>query len=142
MKYKVGYVAGVFDLFHIGHLNLIRRAKEQCEYLMVGVLTDEEVFRWKQRFPYIPYDERSEIVEAIRYVDEVIKVDSHNIDRIDSWKLLHFDCQFSGDDYAKSKAWQRDREKLRELGADIVFLPYTQKTSSTKIKELIEKALI
>lgn len=138
-KYRVGYIAGVFDLFHIGHLNLIRRAKEQCEYLMVGVLTDEEVQRWKTNKPFIPFDERIQIVESVRYVDKVVKVTSENIARMDAWEMYHFDCQFSGSDY--SETWLEDQRKLREVGSDIVFLPYTQSTCSTKIKALIDKKL-
>lgn len=141
-KYKVGYMAGVFDLFHIGHLNLMRRAKEQCEYLMVGVLTDEEVQRWKPNKPFIPFEERIQIVESIRYVDEVVKVTSENITRMDSWNRYHFDCQFSGSDYANNEGWLWDQQQLRAVGSDIVFLPYTQTTCSTKIKALIEKSLI
>lgn len=141
-KYKVGYMAGVFDLFHIGHLNLMRRAKEQCEYLMVGVLTDEEVQRWKPNKPFIPFEERIQIVESIKYVDEVVKVTSENITRMDSWNRYHFDCQFSGSDYANNEGWLWDQQQLRKVGSDIVFLPYTQTTCSTKIKALIEKGLI
>lgn len=140
-KYKVGYMAGVFDLFHIGHLNLMRRAKEQCEYLIVGVLTDEEVQRWKPNKPFIPFEERIQIVESIKYVDKAVKVTSENITRMDSWNIYHFDCQFSGSDYANNEGWLWDQQQLRKVGSDIVFLPYTQTTCSTKIKALIEKSL-
>lgn len=136
-KYKVGYIAGVFDLFHIGHLNLIRKAKERCEYLIVGVSTDEQVVIWKKEEPYIPFKERIEIIRALKYVDEAVEVTSDNISRMDSWRLLHFDCQFSGDDYANNIGWLKDQAKLRAVGSDIVFLPYTQTTSSTKIKQAI-----
>lgn len=141
-KVKVGYIAGVFDLFHIGHLNLIRRAKERCEYLMVGVLTDEEVIRWKPHKPFIPFEERIAIVGAIKDVDKVVEVTSENIARMDSWNIFHFDCQFSGSDYADNPGWLEDQRQLREVGSDIVFLPYTQSTCSTKIKALIEKGLV
>lgn len=140
-KYKTGYMAGVYDLFHVGHLNLIMRAKEQCEYLIVGVLTDEEVVRWKPQPPYIPYEERIRIVAAVRYVDQVVGVSSSNIARMDAWERYHFDCQFSGDDYANDKGWLYDRQQLRMVGSDIVFLPYTKTTSSTKIRALIDRAL-
>lgn len=141
-KYNVGYMAGVYDLFHIGHLNLIKKAKEHCNYLIVGVLTDEEVMRWKVNRPFIPFEERIEIVRSISYVDEVVKVESHNIDRMDSWNILHFDCQFSGSDYADNEGWLADQKKLREVGSDIVFFPYTESTSSTQLKNLINKKLI
>ncbi len=140
-KYKTGYMAGVYDLFHVGHLNLIIRAKEQCEYLIVGVLTDEEVVRWKPQPPFIPYEERVRIVAAVRYVDQVVGVSSDNITRIDAWKRYRFDCQFSGDDYANDKGWLYDQQQLRMVGSDLVFLPYTKTTSSTKIRTLINQAL-
>lgn len=120
-KYKIGYMAGVYDLYHVGHLNLMMKAKEQCEYLMVGVLTDEEVMRWKSSRPFIPFEERIRIVQAIRYVDEVVKVTSENIARMDAWNKYHFDCQFSGDDYAKDDGWLYDQQQLRNVGSDIVF---------------------
>ena len=141
-KYKLGYMAGVYDLFHIGHLNLIRRAKENCEYLIVGVLTDEEVLRWKPQRPFVPFEERIEIIRSIRYVDEAILVNSENIDRIDSWNKLHFDCQFSGSDYQNNPGWLEDQRKLRELGSDIVFFPYTETTCSTQLREMIEQRII
>ncbi len=141
-KYKTGYMAGVYDLYHVGHLNLMRKAKEQCEYLIVGVLTDEEVTRWKPNRPFIPFEERIRIVQAIRYVDEAVKVTSENIARMDAWNMYRFDCQFSGDDYAEDEGWLYDQQQLRNVGSDIVFLPYTKTTSSTQIKELINKALV
>lgn len=141
-RYKTGYMAGVYDLYHVGHLNLMMRAKEQCEYLIVGVLTDEEVMRWKPHKPFIPFEERIRIVQAIRYVDEAVKVTAENITRMDAWNRYHFDCQFSGDDYKEDEGWLYDQQQLRKVGSDIVFLPYTKTTSSTQIKNLINKALI
>lgn len=141
-RYKTGYMAGVYDLFHVGHLNLMMRAKEQCEYLIVGVLTDEEVMRWKPNKPFIPFEERIRIVQSIRYVDEAVKVTAENIARMDAWNRYHFDCQFSGDDYKDDEGWLYDQQQLRAVGSDIVFLPYTKTTSSTQIKELIDKALM
>ena len=135
-RYKVGYMAGVYDLFHIGHLNLITSAKQQCEYLMVGVLTDDEVVRWKKNLPFVPF------VERYRDVDEVIKVTSDNIARLESWNRYRFDCQFSGSDYENDPGWLKDRKELQKRGSDIVFLPYTESTSSTKLKELIKRRLI
>lgn len=137
-KYKLGYVPGVYDLFHIGHLNLIRRAKEQSEYLLAGVLSDELVEHFKGKKPYIPFEERIAIVEAVREVDEVVKVDFSNTVKMDAWKLYHYDAYFSGNDHEND--WDDERRALRELGSDIVFLPYTKSTSSTKIKEQIRQA--
>ncbi len=136
--YKKGYVPGVFDLFHIGHLNLIRRAKEKSEYLMAGVLSDELVEHFKGKRPYIPYEERSTIVAAIQGVDEVVKVDFSNTVKMDAWKLYHYDAYFSGNDHQDE--WDEEQKELRAVGSDIVYLPYTQSTSSTKIKRQIQES--
>ena len=136
--YQIGLLMGVFDMFHIGHLNLIRRAKERCEYLRIGVLSDELVAKYKNKYPVIPLDERVEILEAIRYVDEVVSIDD-NPSRIMEWNRRHFDCFFSGDDYNGNSYWEWEREELRKLGADMEFFPYTQKQSTTKIRDKIEK---
>lgn len=130
--YKIGYVPGVYDLFHIGHLNLIRRAKEQSDYLIVGVLSDELVKHFKNAYPYIPLEERMEIVRALKYTDQVVEVNFHNTVKMDAWKLYRYDAYFSGSDHGDE--WDQERIQLREVGSDIVFLPYTMSTSSTKIK--------
>ncbi len=136
-KYKKGYVPGVYDLFHVGHLNLIHRAKEQSEYLLAGVLSDELVVHFKGKRPYIPFEERIAIVEAVREVDAVVKVDFSNTVKMDAWKLYHFDAYFSGDDHGNE--WDKEKKVLQKVGSDIVFLPYTKSTSSTMIKEKIQK---
>ena len=135
--YKRGYIAGVFDLFHIGHLNLIRNAKKKCEYLIVGVLSDKLVVRFKKSPPIIPEVERIEIVKALRDVDEVVLVNDKNIEKMDAWNQFRFDCLFSGDDYKDSLSWIRDRNLLQEVGSDICFFDYTAVTSSTKIKRVL-----
>lgn len=137
-EYKIGYVPGVYDLFHVGHLNLIRRCKARCEYLIVGVLTDELVEFYKHKKPYIPYEERAEIISALKDVDEVIPVTFENTDKMDAWKQLHYDCHFSGSDHGND--WNKVRDKLREVGAEMEFFPYTEGTSSTMIKELIRNS--
>lgn len=134
-RYKIGYVPGVYDLFHIGHLNLIRRAKELSDYLIAGVLTDELVEHFKGKKPYIPFEERMEIVAAINGVDEVVKVDFVNTAKMDAWNLYHYDAYFSGTDHEHE--WDREKKALQAVGSDIVFLPYTQSTSSTMIKKQI-----
>lgn len=136
--YQIGLLMGVFDMFHIGHLNLIRRAKERCEYLRVGVLSDELVKKFKDKYPVIPLDERMEILEAIRYVDEVVEIND-DPSRIIEWNRRPFDCFFSGDDYKGNTYWDWERGELRKLGADIEFFPYTQKQSTTKIRKKLEK---
>lgn len=140
-KYKIGYMAGVYDLFHIGHLNLIKRAKEQCEYLIVGVLKDELVFHFKKKLTFIPFEERIEIIKSIRYVDKAVPVTFENIGKMESWERYHYDCQFSGSDYENAEDWQADKRRLQSVGSDIVFFPYTPGTSSTQIKELISSAI-
>ena len=139
-EYKVGYVAGVFDLFHIGHLNLIRKAKERCEYLIVGVLEDELVMHFKGNRPYIPFEERLEIVRSIRYVDKAVGVSMNNIDKMAAWELYKFDCMFSGDDYVNNESWIIDKKRLNQVGSDIQFFPYTKSTSATQIKKAMESS--
>lgn len=140
-KYHIGYIAGVFDLFHIGHLNMFRRAKELCDYLIVGVVTDEEVMANKHTSPFIPFNERIEIVRSCRYVDDAVRIPAGYGDTNVAWRSLHFDVQFSGSDYEHDPIWLAKREFLRKHGADLVFFPYTQQTSSTKIKALIDRKL-
>lgn len=134
-RYPVGYVAGVFDLFHIGHLNLLQRAKEQCGYLIVGVVSDEQVIRDKRTSPYVPFAERKRIVEACRYVDEVVEIPAEDPGTEAAYRKYHFDAQFSGSDYAEDPGWLAKKEFLKQHGADLVFFPYTESTSSTKLKE-------
>ncbi len=136
-KYHVAYVAGVFDLFHIGHLNVIRRAKEQCDYLIVGVVSDEQVIKSKKTRPYIPFKERLEIVQACRYVDEAVMIPAE-----DAYYMYHFDVQFSGSDYADDPAWLARKVFLQQHGSDMVFFPYTETTSSTEIKDQIRSVRI
>lgn len=137
--YKIGYVAGTYDLFHIGHLNLFRRAKERCDYLIVGVVNDELSVHIKGKRPYIPFDERIALVRACRYVDEAVEVSFANSDKIAAWHQLHYDCHFSGDDHAND--WGRELAELRALGANMEFFPYTQSTSSTQIQRAISRDL-
>lgn len=141
-KYHTGYIAGVFDLFHVGHLNMFKRAKEQCEYLIVGVVTDEGVRKYKEVEPFIPYEERAEMVRSCRYVDEVVEIPLNFGGTRDAYKLHHFDCQFSGSDYVNNPDWLNEKEFLEKHGAEMVFFPYTESTSSSKIKKLIEQKLM
>lgn len=134
--YKIGYVPGVYDLFHIGHLNLIERAKEMSEYLMVGVLSDDLVYHFKKKYPVIPLEERMRIVAAIHGVDEVVEVNFTNTVKMDAWKLYHYDAYFSGSDHGHE--WDKEKADLQAVGSDIVFLPYTMSTSSSKIKQQIQ----
>lgn len=141
-KYHIGYVAGVFDLFHVGHLNLLRRAKEQCDYLIVGVVSDEQVINDKMTKPYVPFENRLAIVQACRYVDEAVEIPMDNPGTEAAYHRYHFDVQFSGSDYENDLTWLSKREFLRRHGAELVFFPYTESTSSSKIKEMIDRKLV
>ena len=135
-KYKVGYTTGVFDMFHVGHLNILKKAKEQCEYLIVGVSTDENVVTYKHKKPVIPYEQRKAIVEAIRYVDKVVP--QTNMDKLEAWKELKFDALFHGSDWKGSDMYNDIEQKLKEVGCDMVFLPHTEGVSSSGLKDKIE----
>lgn len=139
--YNVGYIAGVFDLFHIGHLNMFKRAKEQCRYLIVGVVSDEGVRLNKQAEPFVPFDERIEMVRSCKYVDEAIKLPLNLCGTKDIFNVYHFDVQFSGSDYEHDPEWLAEKEFLEKNGSTMVFFPYTQSTSSTKLKKAIENRI-
>lgn len=134
-KYKVGYTTGVFDMFHVGHLNILRRAKERCEYLIVGVSTDENVQIYKHKNPIIPFKDRCAIVEAIRYVDKVVP--QTNMDKLAAWKKLKFNVVFHGDDWKGSSMYNDIESKLKSVGCDMVFLSHTEGISSTDIVKKI-----
>lgn len=135
-KYKIGYTTGVFDMFHIGHLNILKRAKEQCEYLIVGVSTDETVESYKHKTPIIRFEERFAIVEAIRYVDKVVPQTS--MDKMEAYKKLKFDALFHGNDWQGSSMYNQIIKEFAEVGVDVVFLPHTDGISSTLIREKTE----
>lgn len=134
-KYKIGYTTGVYDMFHIGHLNILRRAKDQCDYLIVGVSTDENVQAYKHKTPVIPYEQRKAIVEAIRYVDQVVP--QENMDKFAAWEEYHFDAIFHGDDWKGSDMYNEIEAKLKAVGCNMVFLPHTDGVSSTDIVKKI-----
>ncbi len=138
-KYKIGYTTGVFDMFHIGHLNILKGAKGQCEHLIVGVSTDENVQRYKKKTPVIPYEQRKAIVEAIRYVDEVVP--QENMDKFEAWQRLHFDALFHGNDWQGSKMYNEVEEKLQSVGCDIVYLPHTDGISSTILTDKVDDSI-
>lgn len=134
-KFKVGYTAGVFDMFHIGHLNILKRAKEQCEYLIVAVSTDELVESYKGKTPVIPYEERAEIVRAVKYVDEVVP--QENRDKISAFEKYRFDAMFVGDDWKGNALFEKTEKYMKERGASMVYFPRTEGISS----DLLEKVL-
>ena len=134
-KYKIGYTTGVFDMFHIGHLNILKRAKEQCEHLIVGVSTDELVETYKHKKPIIPFSERIEIVRSIRYVDEVFP--QVTLDKYIAWKELKFNALFHGSDWKNSEMYNKLIEQFSKVGVDVVFLPHTEGVSSTLLSEVL-----
>ncbi len=136
-KYKVGYTTGVFDLFHIGHLNILKKSKELCDYLIVGVSTDELVQEYKNKTPMIPFSERVAIVEAIKYVDKVVPQTS--MDKFKAWEDLHFDVMFHGNDWKNSSLYNEMEEKFHSVGVSIEYFEYTKNTSSTKLQTAITK---
>lgn len=135
----IGYTTGVYDMFHIGHLNILKRAKENCDYLIVGVSTDELVEEYKHKRPIIPFNERIEIVKAIRYADEVVP--QVTMDKYAAWKQLKFDRLFHGSDWKGSQMYNEIEERFRGTGVQIVFFPYTSGTSSTVLNETLHKKL-
>ena len=130
----IGYTTGVFDLFHVGHLNILRRAKEQCDYLIVGVTVDELV-SYKGKQAWIPYEERAAIVSAIRYVDKVVPQTTMN--KMEAWEQYHFNRMFVGDDWKGSDVWNNWEKEFAKLGVEIVYFPYTKQTSSTQLREAL-----
>ena len=133
--YGVGLLMGVFDLFHVGHLRLIERAKARCSYLRVAVLSDALVEHFKGHGPVIPLSERMEILAALRDVDEVVSIDDEaGVSRLNEWRKRPFDCFFSGDDYSGNEYWAWEKGELEKLGATIEFFPYTKEQSSTMIR--------
>lgn len=137
-KYKVGYTTGVYDMFHIGHLNILKRAKEQCEYLIVGVTTDGLV-SYKNKRAIIPHKERMEIVESIKYVDKVVP--QENMNKMEAWEKYKFDVMFVGSDWKGTKKWNEFERQFGAIGVDIVYFPYTKGTSSTKLRAVLDKIL-
>ena len=136
-KKVIGYTTGVFDMFHIGHLNILKRAKEQCDYLIVGVSTDELCKSYKKKEPIIPYEERKAIIEAIKYVDKVVPQTDRN--KFAAWERIKFDVMFVGDDWKNSPLLTELENKFEDVGVKIIFFPYTKTTSSTILREKLDK---
>lgn len=131
----IGYTTGVFDLFHIGHLNLLRRAKENCDYLIVGVSTDECVQSYKHKIPVIPFEQRAEIVSAIKYVDEVVP--QINMDKLEFIRNRHIDIMFHGDEWKGSDLYNQYEVEFAKLGVHIMYLPHTEGISSSLLAKKI-----
>lgn len=138
-RYKVGYTQGVFDMFHIGHLNLLNNAKKYCEILIVGVNSDRLVQEYKHKIPVINEMERKQIVEEIKVVDKAIIVDTLDKEKI--LQEISYDAVFIGDDWKDNTRWQDTKIKLAVHGIDVIFLPHTPDVSSTLLKENKEDAV-
>lgn len=134
-KYKIGYTTGVFDMFHIGHLNILRRAKEMCDTLVVGVTTDELCYLRKNKYPVINQEERKAIVSAIRYTDKVI--DQNDMDKINAVAKLGADVVFVGSDWKGTPSWDAYEKEFAQIGCTVVYLDHTDGISSTILREKI-----
>lgn len=135
-KRIIGYTAGVYDMFHIGHLNLLKNAKGLCDKLIVGVSTDELVAEYKNKKTIIPFKDRIEIVRSIKYVDVAIPQDE--LDKYKMWEKLKYDILFVGDDWYNNKNWNELNKKLEKVGVNIVYFPYTKEISSSKLRKTIQ----
>lgn len=137
MKKKIiGYTSGVYDLFHIGHLNLLKRAKEQCDYLIVSVSTDELAQEYKKRKPIISLEDRIAIVEAIKYVDKVVPQINRN--KLEAYHKYKFDKIFVGSDWKGSELWNNLEKELKQFNSKVVYFEYTKGTSTTEVKRIIK----
>ena len=134
-KYKIGYTDGVYDLFHVGHLNMINTAKQTCEYLIVGVHGDEVVKEYKHRMPIINENDRRKIVASIKGVDKAVI--NRFRDKLKLWELYHFDVVFIGDDWKGTQRWNDFEKILNKIGVDVVYVPYTNGISTTEIRQKI-----
>lgn len=132
----IGYTSGVYDLFHIGHLNLLINASSLCDQLIVGVTTDELV-AYKNKKPVIPFQERLEIVRSIKYVDAAIS--QPDMDKFKAWEKLKFNILFVGDDWFKDPKWEEIESKFKEVGVRVIYFPYTKGTSSTLINKTLDR---
>jgi glycerol-3-phosphate cytidylyltransferase len=133
----IGYVPGVFDLFHIGHLNILRRAREQCDHLIAGVVIDTAVEKMKGYRPIVPFEERIEIVRAISYVDAAVTDTSR--DKRVVWQEHRFDVIFKGDDWKDTDKGRMLEAEMTEVGARVFYFPYTQHTSSTMLRDVLTR---
>jgi glycerol-3-phosphate cytidylyltransferase len=134
---KVGYVPGVFDMFHIGHLNILRNASQQCDYLIVGVVSDEIALVAKGDPPVVPLPERLEIVRSVRYVDEAVA--ETEPDKVAVWRRLHFDMIIKGDDWRGTAKGDKLERDMASVGVEVVYLPYTMNTSSTLLRRVLNE---
>ena len=138
-KYKIGYTQGTFDMFHIGHLNLLRNAKKECEYLIVGINTDELVAKYKNKKPVINEENRLDIVKSIKFTDKALLVST--LDKSEIHKQLEFEAIFIGDDWKGNERWKQTEENLKKVGAEVVYLNYTKGVCSTSLRGMVEERI-
>ena len=136
-QFKVGYTTGVYDMFHIGHLNILKRAKEQCETLIVGVTTDELRYKRKKNYPIINENDRMSIIAAIRYVDKVVH--QIDMDKVRQVKEFGVDVVFVGSDWKGTEAWNKYEREYAKIGCKVVYLDHTDGISSTILREKLKK---
>lgn len=132
----IGYTTGVYDMFHVGHLNILKRAKEQCDYLIVGVSTDELVLKEKNKNPIISFEDRCTIVGAIKYVDMVVP--QYDKNKFGAWEQYHFNRMFVGSDWKNTPQWISYEEQFSPVGVEIVYLDHTDGISSTILREKLK----
>ena len=134
-KIIIGYTTGVFDLFHVGHVRLLKKAKSLCDKLIVGVSSDNLVKKYKDKYPVISHKERIEVVKSCKYVDYIVS--QNTLDKFVSLKKLKYDIVFVGDDWFESEKWKELDEKFKAVGVKIVYFPYTKGTSSSLINKTL-----
>lgn len=139
MRKIVGYAPGAYDLFHVGHLNILKHAKSGCDYLIAGVVSDEKLRRTKGELPFVPLLERAEIVRHIVFVDEVYE--EHVASKVDAWHDLHFDRIFKGDDWRGTAKGDKLETDFADVGVEVVYFPYTVHTSSTMLRRAVSDAV-
>lgn len=138
-KYKIGYACGVFDMFHVGHLNLLEKCQKMCDYLIIGVCSDNYVYNIKNKTPIYSEEERLRIINALKCVNEAVIVDIDEIlNKKLVWEKFHFDVIFNGDDWKGSERFSNTEKQFSEIGVDIVYFPYTKGVSTTALKNKIK----
>jgi glycerol-3-phosphate cytidylyltransferase len=136
---RIAYAPGVYDLFHIGHLNVLRNAKERCDHLIAGVVTDDLALRVKGLEPVVPLDERLAIVASIRYVDEAVAEDVPH--KLEMWERLRFNAIIKGDDWQGTDRGDKLEADFAEVGVEVIYVPYTTQTSSTMLRRVLQREI-